>query len=203
LLRFLEDKSLRRVGGAIDIHADVRIVAATNVDLRDAVRRGAFREDLYYRLAVLTVHLPPLRERGSDAELLAMFFVERFNQEFGKRVAQIHPDALRMIRSYPWPGNVRELRNAVERAVLLADAEELGVDDFSMLAAPAEKAPAFRLPANGIDLRDLEHDLIMQALERTAGNKTRAGALLGLNRDQVRYRVERYLAAVSRQKRQE
>ena len=198
LLRFLEDKSFRRVGGTSDVRTDVRIVAATNTDLREAVRTGVFRQDLYYRLAVLTIHLPPLRDREGDAELLAAFFVDRFNREFGKQVRSIHPEALHRIRTYPWPGNIRELRNAVERAVLLTDAGELGPDAFAMLAATAVDDPAYRLPAGGVDLRDLERSLIEQALARTQGNKTRAGALLGLNRDQVRYRVDHFRATSDR-----
>src|SRR5262249_22494799 len=111
LLRVLEDKAFRRVGGSEELRTDVRIVAATNVDLKQAVRDGAFREDLYYRLAVVTLHLPPLREREGDIDLLTAFLIDRFNQEFGKNLRSLSPGAQRLLRTHPWPGNVRELRN--------------------------------------------------------------------------------------------
>jgi DNA-binding NtrC family response regulator len=190
LLRFLEDKKFRRVGGNTDIKADVRFVAATNVDLRDAVLRQTFREDLYYRLAVLMVRLPPLREREGDAELLAVHFMEKFNREFGRKLRAISPEALALVRRYPWPGNVRELKNAIERAVLLARDDVLTVRDFETLGATSVNDAALRLPAGGIDMRDLERSFVVQALQRTGGNRTQAGRLLGMNRDQIRYRIE-------------
>ncbi|MGB1277060.1 MAG: sigma-54-dependent transcriptional regulator, partial [Nannocystaceae bacterium] len=190
LLRVLESKSFRRVGGAADIQADVRVVAATNVDLREAVRQGKFREDLYYRLAVLMVEMPPLREREGDVERLAAFFLERFCQEFGKTVRGIGPQALTQLRHYPWPGNVRELRNAIERAVLLTDRERLVPSDFGFLASDQVSHQSVRLPAEGLDFRALEQNLVVQALERAGGNQTRAATLLGMNRDQIRYRIE-------------
>jgi DNA-binding NtrC family response regulator len=192
LLRFLEDKTFRRVGGNTDAHTDVRFVAATNLDLREAVKRHAFREDLYYRLAVLMIRLPALREREGDAELLAMHFVDRFNQEFGKKITSIAADAMQLIRTYPWPGNVRELKNAIERAVLLSQSEVLSRRDFDMLATTAIEEPTFQLPAGGIDIRDVERGFVEQALKRTRGNRTRAAKLLGMNRDQIRYRIEQF-----------
>ncbi len=192
LLRFLEEKQFRRVGGATEITTDVRVIAATNVDLREAVRNGQFREDLYYRLAVLTVELPPLRARAGDVELLAMYFVERFNSDFGKRVRGLSRGALDSLRLHPWPGNVRELRNAVERAILLTDRDELDVRDFDMLASTAVDNTFFELPASGVDFRKLEDSLVKQALERSGGNRTKAARLLGMNRDQMRYRIQRF-----------
>lgn len=192
LLRLLESKFMRRVGGSTDIHADTRIVAATNIELREAVRQGKFREDLYYRLAVLVVRLPPLRDRVGDAELLAMHFVARFNSEFGKNVQEIAPGALELVRTYPWPGNVRELKNAIERAVLLAKGNVLTRSDFEMLTSTSVEEHAFRLPAAGVDMRALELSLVKQALARTRGNRTRAAKLLGMNRDQIRYRIENF-----------
>jgi DNA-binding NtrC family response regulator len=192
LLRVLEDKTFRRVGGSADICSDVRIIAATNVDLREAVREGAFREDLYYRLAVLTVHLPPLRDRAGDVDLLASHFVARFNDQFDRSLGPLPAEVLELLRLHRWPGNVRELRNAIERAVLLAEGDTIEPDDLSFLSDAAIDAPVFRLPANGVNIRDLEKDLVIQALERTGGNQTRAAALLGMNRDQVRYRIERF-----------
>ena len=192
LLRVLEDKSFRRVGGNTDLHTDVRVIAATNVDLREAVRAGKFREDLYYRLAVLAVHIPPLREREGDLDLLATYFVHHFNREFNRQIAGLEPEALDLLRRHPWPGNVRELRNAIERAVLLAERDTLGPRDFGFLSSTAVESRRFRLPAGGIDIRELEKDLVIQALERTGGNQTHAAKLLGMNRDQVRYRIERF-----------
>ncbi len=192
LLRFLEEKAFRRVGGNTDIHTDVRVIAATNVDLREAVKQGVFREDLYYRLAVLNVHLPPLREREGDIEALVAYFIDRFNKEFGKRVKTLTEGARQRLRLHPWPGNIREARNAVERAVLLSDSDTLSESDFDMLSRTAVDDRVLVLPAGGVDLRELEKSLVIQALERTRGNQTRAGTLLGLNRDQIRYRIQRF-----------
>jgi DNA-binding NtrC family response regulator len=192
LLRFLEDKTFRRVGGNVDIKADVRFVAATNVELREAVKRNTFREDLYYRLAVLMIRLPPLREREGDAELLASHFIDRFNREFGRSVKSVDQNALQLIRTYPWPGNVRELKNAMERAVLLARGDVLTRKDFDMLASTSIEECTFKLPAGGLDMRDVEKNLVEQALKRTRGNRTRAAKLLGMNRDQIRYRIEHF-----------
>ena len=192
LLRFLESKCFRRVGGSADIQADTRIVAATNIDLRDAAKAGRFRQDLYYRLAVLTVEMPPLRDREGDAELLAAHFVDRFNREFGKSVHTITPEALTVIRSHPWPGNVRELKNAIERAVLLTDRDVLDAADFDVLSATAVDTSELSLPAGGVNMRELELNLVRQALKRTRGNQTNAAKLLGLNRDQIRYRIRQH-----------
>jgi transcriptional regulator with PAS, ATPase and Fis domain len=192
LLRFLEEKAFRRVGGSADIRVDVRVIAATNRNLEEAVRAGRFREDLYYRLRVLPIALPPLRERTGDVPLLAARFVEGFNREFGKKVRGLAPDARAALEAYPWPGNVRELRNVLERAVLLAEHDLLRAEDVSILAPPAALAAGFELPAGGVALEELEKDLVIQALRRSAGNQTRAGRLLGLNRDQIRYRIEKF-----------
>jgi DNA-binding NtrC family response regulator len=195
LLRFLEDKTLRRVGGATDLHFDVRVIAATNVDLAKAVAARRFREDLYYRLAVLTLELPPLRERRGDIEELVDHFVARFAEDFGDgRPRQITARAKQWLTARPWPGNVRELKNAVERAVLLARGPTLDLDDFMPIAGaqPTTQAEVFPLPPAGVDLRELERSLVLQALTRARGNITRAGRLLGLNRDQVRYRLDKF-----------
>jgi DNA-binding NtrC family response regulator len=193
LLRFLESKTFRRVGGARDFTPNVRIVAATNRDLRAEVQGGNFREDLYYRLSVLTIHLPSLRERMDDLPVLASHFVESFNREFGKDVQGISPPTMEALKAYGWPGNVRELRNAVERAVLLAEGGMLTTVDFELLGSDAGgKKPVFELPPEGIDLEDIERSFVMQALRRTRGNQTRAGKLLGLNRDQIRYRLAKF-----------
>jgi transcriptional regulator with PAS, ATPase and Fis domain len=192
LLRFLEDKTFRRVGGAADIRADVRVIAATNVDLRAAVARKAFREDLFYRLAVLTVRLPALRERRGDVALLTRYFLEQFNHEFNKGIRGVTPEAMQRLEAAVWPGNVRELKNTVERAVLLCDRDILDVEAFELPTDEGGPSSAFTLPANGVDMQELERRLLVQALERANGNRTRAGALLGMNRDQIRYRIEKF-----------
>jgi DNA-binding NtrC family response regulator len=200
LLRFLEEKAFKRVGGAEDIRVDVRVIAATNQDLEKAVRKGDFREDLYYRLNVLPVVMPPLRERTGDVALLARHFLDTFNREFRKTVTGLSPDAIRLLDSYPWPGNVRELKNAVERAVLLAEGDRLGPEDFLALGAGTARLgtqAGFLLPPSGLDIHEVERSLVEQALERTGGNQTRAGDLLGLNRDQIRYRIEKFNLAKS------
>jgi two-component system response regulator AtoC len=193
LLRFLEDKTFRRVGGSTDITVDVRVIAATNRDLEAAVAREQFRQDLYYRLQVLSVPLPPLRERDGDIELLAKYFLDQFNREFGKNVQSLAPEALRLLNCHPWPGNIRELRNVLERAVLLSDEEVLRPEDLRVIAPRgALSDEAFRLPARGLDFAALEKDLVRQALTRAHGNQTQAARLLGMTRDQIRYRVQKF-----------
>jgi two-component system, NtrC family, response regulator AtoC len=193
LLRFLEEKSFKRVGGSADITVDVRVIAATNRNLEDEVRKGRFREDLFYRLNVLPIVLPPLRERADDVPLLVSFYVDRFNQEFRKGVRAVSPEAIHRLEAYGWPGNVRELRNTVERAMLLAESDTLRPDDFTLGSGAAIRiSDQVTLPAGGINLEDLERSLVVQALERTSWNQTRAAALLGLNRDQIRYRIEKF-----------
>ena len=193
LLRFLEEKTFKRVGGTMDIRVDVRVIAATNRKLEDDVKRGRFREDLYYRLKVVPIALPALRERAKDIPLLLKYYVDAFNKEFRKHVEAIAPDAMARLQAYGWPGNVRELRNAVERAMLLGEGKTLTLEDFPVTSGGAALlTEGVALPANGIDLEQLERSLVVQALERTSWNQTRAAALLGLNRDQIRYRIEKF-----------
>jgi two-component system, NtrC family, response regulator AtoC len=192
LLRFLEEKSFKRVGGASDIRVDVRVVAATNRNLEEQVAKGGFRSDLYYRLNVLPIRLPALREHAEDVPVLLRFFIDGFNTEFKKKVKGVHPAAETLLRTYGWPGNVREMRNVVERAMLLAEGQQLQVQDFGVLNAAATSGDAFDLPAAGVDLEALERSLVAQALRRVGGNQTKAAALLGLNRDQIRYRIEKF-----------
>ena len=191
LLRFLEEKTFKRIGGLADIKVDVRVVAATHRNLDEEVKAGKFREDLFYRLQVMPVMLPALRERRGDIPLLVNYYIDRYNREFRKRVRGVSPDALLLLEQYRWPGNVRELRNAIERAMLLADRELLDVQDFTTLSRNAVEA-TFRLPPEGVNLDDVERQLLVQALERCGGNQTHAGQLLGINRDQVRYRIEKF-----------
>jgi transcriptional regulator with PAS, ATPase and Fis domain len=193
LLRFLEEKAFKRVGGAADIRVDVRVIAATNRDLEDAVKQGKFREDLYYRLNVMQIQLPPLREHANDVQQLIGYYVDQFNREFRKQVRGVTPEAMELLRGYRWPGNIRELRNAVERAMLLADGEWLAPEHFPMSVARRNGGGrSFELPDEGINLETVERTLVVQALERTGWNQTKAAALLGLNRDQIRYRVEKF-----------
>jgi two-component system response regulator AtoC len=192
LLRFLEEKAFRRLGGTAEIHPNVRVIAATNRDLSEAVEAGTFRADLYYRLAVVHIVVPPLRERRDDITDLAVHFVERFNVEFDKDVRGLSERALALFRKHAWLGNVRELRNVIERAMLFTDARVLDVEHFEDMTRAKMASRSFRLPADGIDLADLERDLVQQALSRASGNRTRAAALLGINRDQVRYRIAKF-----------
>jgi two-component system response regulator AtoC len=195
LLRFLEEKTFRRVGGTTDIHVDVRVIAATNRDLEDAVKAGKFRDDLFYRLNVLRLEMPPLRKRPDDIAGLARHFVDVFSREFRRQVRGLTPAAEAALTAYAWPGNVLEMRNLIERAVLLAEHDLLDLSDFDSLRAPGPLEPSghmFDLPADGVVLEDVEKHLVVQALQRAAGNQTRAAALLGLHRDQIRYRIEKF-----------
>jgi two-component system, NtrC family, response regulator AtoC len=200
LLRVLEEKRFRRLGGTADLQVDVRIIAATNRNLEDAVRDGKFRDDLYYRLNVLRIEMPPLRVRERDIVLLAQHFVELFAKEFKRPVRGISRAAEDALLAYSWPGNVRELRNLVERGVLLAEGETLEPSDFESMRPIAHATQAVvsdgpagvSLPVDGVNLEEVEKRLVVMALERTNGNQTRAAALLGLHRDQIRYRIEKF-----------
>jgi DNA-binding NtrC family response regulator len=193
LLRFLEEKTFKRVGGTQDLRVDVRVIAATNRNLEEEVRKGRFREDLYYRLNVLPIAIPPLRMRAADIPLLVHFYVDSYNTEFRKRIRRVAPEAMIRLKAHPWPGNVRELRNAVERAMLLAEGEDLSAEHFQMATTSlARLSEGVELPVSGINLEQLERSLVVQALERSGWNQTRAASLLGLNRDQIRYRIEKF-----------
>jgi DNA-binding NtrC family response regulator len=200
LLRFLEEKSFRRLGGTRDIEVKIRIIAATNRDLNALVKDGGFRMDLFYRLNVIPLEIPPLRNRPDDIPELIKAFIRHFNDEFKKKVRGFDRAALKILRRYPWPGNIRELRNTVERLTLLSDTATLTPDDLpyeirvgtSQDTTEAQGVEQFTLPPAGLNIYDLEKKLLLQALEMTGGNKTRAGKLLGLNRDQVRYWLKKY-----------
>ena len=199
LLRVIEEKSFRRVGGVKDIQVDVRIVAASNKDLEEERKAGRFRDDLYYRLKVVPILLPPLRSRPDDIVPLARHYIEQFNRDFGKKVVGLSPKAEQALLRYSWPGNVRELKNVLERAVLLQSGTAVGEADLppEILGAPAtapagEVAPGgILIPPGGLSLERLEDDLVRQALERTRGNQTRASQLLGISRDSLRYRMKK------------
>jgi two-component system, NtrC family, response regulator AtoC len=192
LLRFLEEKSFKRVGGSADIRVDVRVVAATNRNLEEEVSKHQFRSDLFFRLNVLPITMPPLRTHAEDIPLLIEYFIDGFNSEFRKRVLGATPAAHALLQSYGWPGNVRELRNVIERAMLLSDGDRLDAHDFPAMTKAVSANNEFELPATGVDLEQLERSLVIQALRRSGNNQTRAGAMLGLNRDQIRYRIEKF-----------
>jgi DNA-binding NtrC family response regulator len=211
LLRFLEEKTFKRVGGTRDIHVDVRVVAATNRPLDEAVRDASFREDLYYRLKVIPIHLPSLRERREDIPELVHFFVDQFNQEFKKETRRVTPEAMDCLLRYDWPGNVRELRNVIERAMILESKDELDVADLpeeivhtggvdpgsARPAAETSSAESSRdggigLPDGGISLREVERALVVQALDKTDGNQSQAARLLRISRDALRYKMKKF-----------
>ena len=192
LLRFLEEKTFKRVGGLTDVRVDVRVIAATNRDLEQEVKAGKFREDLFYRLHVMPVTLPPLRERQGDVLLLAQYYIDRFNIEFRKKVRGLNEEAAGLVQHFRWPGNIRELRNAIERAMLLVDHEWLTPQDFPTLTRSGSASSLFRLPPAGVNLEEVERQLLVQALERSGWNQTHTGQLLHINRDQVRYRIEKF-----------
>ena len=195
LLSVIEDRRLRRVGGVEDLTVDIRIIAATNRDLDTAVADGSFREDLFYRLNVLPIVLPPLRRRPDDIPLLVEHFIRHFNGLYKGKLSGISDQALALLTAYPWPGNVRELRNVVERAIILGDEEEISADVLppeirAPLAAPL--AYLYRLPREGVDLAEVEEGFLRQALELAGGNQTKAAGLLNLSRDALRYRMKKF-----------
>ncbi|MGC8719260.1 MAG: sigma 54-interacting transcriptional regulator [Thermodesulforhabdaceae bacterium] len=192
LLRFLQERTFERVGGLKTIEVDVRVIAATNKDLWKAVQEGTFREDLFYRLNVVPIHVPPLRERKEDIPLLIEHFLERhaLSSNNGER-KRLKPDVIECFMEYPWPGNVRELENIIKRLIILSDGDEITIDDLpdrfrQNIKTKTPDVPLARLPEEGLDLKktleDIERSLIQQALERTGGVKNQAAKLLGLNR---------------------
>jgi DNA-binding NtrC family response regulator len=194
LLRVLQDREFERLGGTKTLKVDVRLVAATNRDLRAAIEEGAFREDLYYRLNVVAIDVPPLREHKEDIPALANFFLEKFARESNQPVRKLQPDALRKLIDYHWPGNVRELENIVTRAATLAPGDSLGAADVhfdsesSSRRSGASAAPI--LPA-GMTIEKWEEEMIREALRQANGNKSQAARALGLSRNALRYRLSR------------
>jgi DNA-binding NtrC family response regulator len=192
ILRTLQERTVDRVGGGKPVEVDVRVIAATNKDLERAVREGAFREDLYYRLSVITIHMPPLRERRDDVPLLAEYFVRKFNKTAEVAIA---PEVTAILSAYAWPGNVRELENAIERASVLRRGEQITPADLpeKLARKPAgAKDIILNLPEEGLSLEELEKDLIVKALEKHKGNQTRAAEYLRITRPTLIYRMEKY-----------
>ncbi len=196
VLRAIQDRTFKRVGGTSDIQVDMRILCATNRVLSEEVRRGSFREDLFYRLNVIEVQLPRLRERPEDIPELVRLFVERYASELSRPVQEVDPEVLTVLERYAFPGNVRELENLVERAVTLARSERITIDCMpATVLAPPQAAGRPGLPTDGADLNELladyERGLLDAALERTGGVKKRAAALLRVSFRSVRYRLEK------------
>jgi transcriptional regulator with PAS, ATPase and Fis domain len=193
LLRALQEREILRVGGSERVPVDVRIVAATNQDLERAVREGRFREDLYYRLNVIPIVLPPLRERRTDIPLLVEHFVKKYTA--GGRQKEVSEQALSILISYDWPGNVRELESVIERALLLSEGERIVPEDLPAAVRSGIAAPrgplSLEIPDAGIDLEALERSLIVKALDKVDGNVSRAARLLGLSRRTLQYRLEK------------
>jgi len=194
VLRVLQERVLQRVGSNKNIPVDVRIVAATHRDLEAMVAQNTFRQDLFYRLNVIRIELPPLRERLADLELYTNFFLKRLSERTGRKVTSLSAEAVKALQSHPWPGNVRELENVLERAMVLSSGSVLDLEDLPPLSAPfrSDNGLTYRLPEEGISLEVLEKDLIVQAMERSGGNKSAAARLLGLTRRTLGYRLEKH-----------
>ena len=217
LLRVLEDQVIRRVGGVRDMQADVRVIAASNRDLERAVRDNQFRQDLYYRLAIISIFLPPLRERKEDILPLVDYFVGRYNRKFRKNVKGITDDTRKLMLKYDWPGNVRELKNAVERAMILEEADELNPEYLPFAVAQQNSAytafelsaretaagtsprkqlpdgrslPKLEIPEGGTSLEEVERELVDIAMAQANGNQTHAARLLDISRDALRYKLK-------------
>jgi two-component system, NtrC family, response regulator AtoC len=198
LLRLLENKTFRRVGGVQELRTDVRVLAATNVNLEERVAEGRFRADLFFRLNVVRIVMPSLRDHVEDISLLAAHFIAKFNQEMKRDVKGIAPAAIDALAGYHWPGNVRELRNVIERAFILhASADEIRPEHLApelRRAVPARKQEKLvpQVPEQGLVLEDVEKKLITEAMERASGNQSKAARLLGISRDTLRYRLKKH-----------
>ncbi len=197
LLRVLEEQSFRRLGGLKDIKLDLRVVAATNKNLREAVKEGAFRQDLYFRLNVIHITIPALRERPEDIIPLTKFFIDHYNAKFKRHIEGVSVEASRLLLAHDWPGNVRELRNAIERAMILEETAMISPASLPIslgrtTALQTAIMPAVELPEDGMSLEENERALLVRALERTNGNQTQAARLLRITRDTLRYKVKKF-----------
>jgi transcriptional regulator with PAS, ATPase and Fis domain len=214
LLRVLEDQVIRRVGGVRDMQVDVRVIAASNRDLERAVLDGGFRQDLYYRLAVISIFIPPLRERKDDIVPLVEFFVERYNRRFRKSIRGLTEETRRLLLSHSWPGNVRELKNAIERAMILEEEQFLrpvylpfsvsqpqsGMTTFertsasnsSVPLANGRSLPRLSIPEGGTSLEEMERVMVELAMRQANNNQTHAARLLDISRDALRYKLKKF-----------
>jgi DNA-binding NtrC family response regulator len=203
ILRVIQDGEFSRLGGKERIKVDIRLLAATNMDLEEAIRKGGFREDLYYRLNVISIDLPPLRRRKEDIPELAKYFLEKYSRELGKGASAISDSATRILAEYSWPGNVRELENCIKRAVILAKGEVIMPEDLQIPAKREEEGTLEDIMGNALDnvflsgrrvkvMPEVERILIQKALEKTRGNQVQASNLLGISRNTLRKRIERY-----------
>jgi len=193
LLRFLQEHEFERVGGTQTIHVDVRVIAATNRNLREEVARGRFREDLFYRLNVVNIETPPLRERRSDVPAIAKFFLDRYAKDNGKPIETISPQALELLVAYDWPGNVRELENAIERAVVLTNGTELEARQLPASVRPVGTAGIPLIP--GATMAELERYAILETMKAAGGSTSKAAEILGISARTIQYRLHEYQAA--------
>jgi PAS domain S-box-containing protein len=199
LLRVLEDQTFRRLGGLKDIHLDLRVIAATNKNLREAVKEGAFRQDLYFRLNVIQILIPPLRDRTEDIVPMTKFFIEHYNRKFKRSIENVSEGAAKLLLEHDWPGNVRELRNAIERAMILEEGPTITAASLPIaISRPEGGGPLtgvsldMAIPADGLSLEDNERSLLVRALEKTEGNQTQAARLLRITRDTLRYKMKKF-----------
>jgi transcriptional regulator with PAS, ATPase and Fis domain len=195
LLRVLEDQSFRRLGGVRDVTVDVRVISATNKNLGEAVRKREFRQDLFYRLNVIQIVLPALREHREDIPALAQHFIQFFNRKFDRKIEGTSAEAARQLQAYDWPGNVRELRNVIERAMVLEEQDRLtpvnlalGEDSAQQISSSLSPSPS----RAGMSLEETEKSMLAEALQKTGGNQTQAAHMLGISRDTLRYRIKKF-----------
>ncbi len=193
ILRVLQDKEIRRVGSSESIKVNVRIIAATNKDLEKAIMNKSFREDLYYRLKVITINLPPLRERREDIPELVTFFIKKYNREFGKRIKGIEDGAMKALREYHWPGNIRQLEAVTERAIIMCETQNISLNDIKseLRFLQGTGIAEFELPEEGVNLEELEQDLLKKAMQRSNGVAAKAAKLLGMSYKTFWYRWEK------------
>ncbi len=198
LLRVLEEQNFRRLGGLKDIHLDLRVIAATNKNLREAVKEGAFRQDLYFRLNVIQILIPPLRDRPEDIVPMTKFFIEHYNRKFKRQIEGVTDGAAKLLQAHDWPGNVRELRNAIERSMILEEGALITAASLPIAisrpdgSAPAGNSMGLEIPTDGLSLEDNERSLLVRALEKTDGNQTQAARLLRITRDTLRYKMKKF-----------
>ena len=194
ILRVLQDKEIRRIGGKDSIKVDVRIIAATNKDLEREVVKGSFREDLYYRLKVVTVGLPPLRDRKEDVQSLVKFFIAKCNNEFGKRIKGISDSSIKALMDYHWPGNIRQLESVIERAVLMSDTDMINLDDIKgeLRLSTDRGILDIEIPDEGINFEELEKELIKKAMTKANNVAAKAARLLGMSYKTFWYRLEKF-----------